>query len=107
MTSKTHIRLACICVAGILAGTVQAAEWKGLINGTDLSGWQQLGGTALYEVDGDTIVGHTVADSPNSFLTTKKHYSDFILEYEMLVEAGMNSGVQIRSHVRENGVVFG
>jgi len=107
MTNKTQIRLACICVAGILAGTAQAAEWQNLIKDSDLSGWEQLGGKARYEVEGDTIVGHTVSDSPNSFLTTREHYSDFILEYEMYVEAGMNSGVQIRSHVRDNGVVNG
>ena len=107
MTSNTKIQLACIFLAGILAGSTQAAEWQGLFNGSDLDGWKQLGGKAQYKVEGDQIVGYTVANSPNSFLTTEKHYSDFILEYDMYVDAGMNSGVQIRSHVRDNGVVNG
>jgi len=107
MTSKTHKRLACILLAGTLAGSAQAAEWKDLFNGSDLGGWKQLGGNAKYQVEGNQIVGYTVADSPNSFLTSKELYSDFILEYETFVDPGMNSGVQIRSDVRENGVVFG
>jgi hypothetical protein len=107
MTGKTSIRIAAVLLAGTLAGSLQAAEWQNLIGGSGLADWQQLGGQAKYEVDGDMIVGYTVADSPNSFLTTKKTYSDFILEYETKVEDGMNSGVQFRSHVSDNGVVFG
>lgn len=107
MTSKNLARLACICMAGILAGSAQAAQWQDLINGSDLAGWEQVGGNARYEVKDGEIVGYTVPDSPNSFLTTKKHYSDFILEYETLVDPGMNSGVQIRSHVGSKGIVEG
>jgi hypothetical protein len=98
--------MAGILGAGFLAVTAQAAEWQNLI-GDDLSDWKQLGGEARYELEGGVIVGYTVPDSPNSFLTTKKEYSDFIVEYESIVEAGMNSGVMIRSDVRDNGVVFG
>jgi hypothetical protein len=100
-----HIVL--IALAGMLAGSTQAAEWQDLFNGSDLSGWKQLGGEARYEVEDGVIVGYTVPDSPNSFLTTETDYSDFILEYEMKVDPSMNSGVQIRSHVRDNGVVYG
>ena len=107
MTSKTKIQLVGIFLTVMLVGSIQAAEWKNLFNGSDLDGWKQLGGDAKYKVEGDEIVGYTVPKSPNSFLTTKKEYSNFILEYETLVDPGMNSGVQIRSHVRESGVVFG
>jgi hypothetical protein len=107
MTSKTKFQLVCIFLAGVLAGSTQAADWQSLFNGSDLDGWKQLGGKAEYKVEDDMIVGYTVANSPNSFLTTEKQYSDFILEYETFVDPGMNSGVQMRSHVRENGVVFG
>ena len=106
MTSKTHIRLASICVAGILAGAAQAAEWQNLIKG-DLANWEQEGGTARYAIEDGQIVGYTVPNSPNSFLTTKKQYSDFILEYDTFVDPGMNSGVQIRSHVGSRGIVEG
>jgi len=37
-------------------------------------------------------------NTPNSFLCTEKDYADFILEFEVLVDTALNSGVQIRSH---------
>ena len=107
MTSTARFQLVTIFLAGMLAGAAQAQQWQSLFNGSDLSNWEQLGGTARYEVQGDQIVGYTVPDSPNSFLTTKQQYSDFILEYETFVDPGMNSGVQIRSHVNDKGIVYG
>ena len=85
--------LACLAVFGI-----RAQDWQPLFNGKDLSNWSQFGGAAKYYVEGDMIVGEAVADSPNSFLTTKRSYGDFILEYEVFVSTDMNSGVQIRSN---------
>ena len=107
MKSKILIQLAIVCLAGAQAGCAQEAQWQTLVNGDDLSGWQQEGGDARYEFHDGEIVGHTVADTPNSFLVTKKYYSDFILEYETRVELSMNSGMQIRSHVGDNGIVQG
>ena len=62
MTSKTKIQLVCVLLAGMLAGSIQAAEWQSLINGSDLDGWKQLGGKAKYQLEGDQIVGYTVPD---------------------------------------------
>lgn len=73
-------------------------DWIDLFNGKDLNDWQQKGGDATYEVVDGTILGTTVANSPNSFLCTEQIYADFILEYEMHVDTGLNSGVQIRSN---------
>jgi hypothetical protein len=100
------LRMAGILGAGLLAVTAQAADWKSLI-GDDLSDWKQLGGEARYVLEDGVIVGYTVPDSPNSFLSTSEEYGDFIIEYETIVEDGMNSGVMIRADVRDNGVVFG
>jgi len=107
MKNTTQIQLLTICLAGLLAGSVQAAEWQTLLSGSDLTGWEQVNGNARYEIHDGEMVGYTVADSPNSFLVTKKQYSDFILEYETRLDAPMNSGVQIRSHVGDNGIVQG
>lgn len=71
--------------------------WKNLFNGKDLKGWKQLNGKAKYEVKDGMIVGTTVANEPNSFLTTEQLYGDFILELECKVDSPMNSGIQIRS----------
>jgi len=83
---------------------------KNLFNGKDLTGWKQLGGKAIYEAKNGEIVGTTVPDQPNSFLTTEKMYGDFILELELLVDNSMNSGIQIRSESKAdylNGRVHG
>ncbi len=69
-----------------------------LFNGKNLDGWQQINGTAKYEVQDGTIVGTTAKGSPNSFLCTEKHYSDFELDFEVKVDPRLNSGVQFRSN---------
>jgi len=87
-----------MCV--ILSEGVFAADkqWEDLFDGKTLNGWIQRNGKAKYTVEDGTIVGTTVLNTPNSFLCTEKNYTDFILELEFLVEPGMNSGIQIRSH---------
>jgi hypothetical protein len=107
MKNITQIQIVTICLAGLLAGPLQAAEWQPLFNDSDLAGWEQVGGVARYEIQGGEVVGYAVPDSPNSFLVSKKHYTDFILEYDTRLDAPMNSGVQIRSHVGDNGIVQG
>ena len=71
--------------------------WVNLFNGENLDNWIQRNGEAQYRIEGDEIVGVSVADTPNSFLCTREDYGDFILEYEVLVDPLLNSGVQIRS----------
>ena len=72
-----------------------------LFDGKSLQGWVQHGGKATYKVEKGVIVGTAVPNTPNSFLCTRKHYGDFILELEFKVDSMLNSGVQIRSHVYE------
>ena len=72
-----------------------------LFDGQTLEGWKQLGGKAKYEAKDGMIVGSSVPNTSNSFLCTEKHYSDFVLELEFQVDAGLNSGVQIRSNSLE------
>ncbi len=93
----------CLLVVGgvLLTPLVVAAEdgdWMRLLSGRNLDGWRQINGTAKYEVRRGVIVGTTVKGSPNSFLCTEKHYSDFELEFEVNVDSRLNSGVQIRSN---------
>ena len=85
-------------------------QWEYLFNGKDLIGWKLLGGKATYEVKDGELVGTTISNTPNSFLTTEKEYGDFILEVELLVHPSMNSGIQIRSLSKkeyQNGRVHG
>ncbi|NSL88748.1 DUF1080 domain-containing protein [Chitinophaga sp. Mgbs1] len=88
----------------------QKAQWQTLFNGKDLKGWKQLGGKAIYQAENGQIVGTTVLETPNSFLTTEKEYGDFILELEFKLGKEFNSGIQFRSQSRpdyQNGRVFG
>lgn len=84
--------------------------WAPLFDGKTLNGWQQKGGEAKYSVRDSAIIGSSVHNTPNSFLTTDKMYGDFILELDYKVDASMNSGIQIRSNsfpYYKNGRVHG
>jgi hypothetical protein len=84
-----------------LCGSLHAGgDWIALFDGRSLDGWIQRNGTASYRVADGTIVGRTRKGSPNSFLTTKREYGDFELEFEVKVDDPLNSGVQIRSRTR-------
>jgi type 1 glutamine amidotransferase len=72
--------------------------WISLFDGKTLDGWIQRGGKAKYRVEDSEIVGMSVPNTPNSFLCTRREFTNFVLELEFKVAAGLNSGVQIRSH---------
>ncbi|HVE16138.1 MAG TPA: DUF1080 domain-containing protein, partial [Chthoniobacterales bacterium] len=71
--------------------------WIDLFNGKTLEGWEQRGGTATYSVEDGTITGVAVPNSSNSFLCTKRTFSNFELELEFKCDPNLNSGVQVRS----------
>lgn len=72
--------------------------WVNLIEDDTQNGWTIKGGKATYEVKDGVVTGTTVANTPNTFLTTNKHYDNFILELDFKVDSTLNSGVQIRSN---------
>jgi hypothetical protein len=73
-----------------------AAAWTPLFDGKTLDGWVQHGGKAKYAVEDGQIVGSSTPNTPNSFLCTKREFTNFVLELEFKVQSGLNSGVQIR-----------
>ena len=77
--------------------TINAQEWVDLFNGENLKGWEKLDGSAEYRVENGEVIGVSKTRIPNTFMATKKVYGDFILEYEMKMDRGLNSGVQFRS----------
>ncbi len=86
--------------AGLPVGAAEGG-WLDLFDGKTLDGWIQKNGTATYRVEDGAVVGRTTEGSPNSFLCTAKEYGDFELEFEVKVDARLNSGVQIRSKTKE------
>ncbi len=94
--------LALFAVACLVLGCNSTPEdptpWVPLFNEQNLDGWSVKGGNATYSIRDGAIVGTTVHDTPNTFLTSDVLYSDFILELEYKVDSTMNSGIQIRSN---------
>jgi hypothetical protein len=95
----------------LFSGAMTAQEnWESLLKDKNLSNFEKLNGTAEYEYEDGVLTGITKANTPNTFLATKKRYNDFILEFEVKIEYGMNSGVQFRSNTvggKPAGRVFG
>ena len=91
----------------LASGILSAQPWEDLFNGKNLKGWKQVTGTARFQAKGGMIVGTATDSKVNSFLATTREYDDFILEFDFMTE-GLNSGVQLRSHVNaEKGRVYG
>ena len=85
----------------------QQPQWEYLFNGYDLTGWTIAVGEAEIVVEDGVITGTSRRGTPHTFLKTDREFSDFILEFEFKVSGGLNSGVQIRSHQRADGRVYG
>lgn len=84
----------------------QPGQPIGLFNGRDLTGWRVLstgddarrGSFAIdTAANPPEIVGTSAEDTENTFLATTATYRDFILEFEVKLDPGINSGVQFRS----------
>lgn len=97
-TSSIRNAVACLLLAGSITPAFAApGDWTPLFDGRTLAGWEQKNGLAHYDVQDGAIVGSSVPNSDNSFLCTRKKYSDFELEFDVKVDKELNSGVQIRS----------
>jgi hypothetical protein len=99
-----------IAVIGLVPYLYAQTDWQPLFNGHDLSNWHVIDGTAEFRVQDDMIIGVSHINTPNTFLATNEEFSDFILEYEAMMDDGLNSGVQIRSLSRPDynqGRLFG
>ncbi|GAB2788317.1 DUF1080 domain-containing protein [Rhabdobacter roseus] len=99
MKKKRFWLMAALLAGALTTGYAQKSKdgWQMLFNGKDLTGWKQLNGKAKYEVKDGMIIGTSTLNTPNSFLTTEKDYSDFIFECDVMVDNSLNSGIQIRS----------
>ena len=98
---STLISLIAVCALSATSLAAESDGWVNLFDGKSLKGWTQKNGTATYRVEDGTIVGKTTEGSPNSFLCTDATYADFELEFDVKVDSGLNSGVQIRSKTKE------
>ena len=104
MRLLSSLAIAAVIICAGLATRAGGAAEEGsvsLFDGKTLDGWEVRGGNATYKVEDGTIVGTTSSKGgPNTFLC-RGPYDNFVLEFEVLCDTPLNSGVQIRSHVYE------
>ena len=83
-------------------------KWVELFNGKNFDGWEIKQGNANFEIlPNGEIIAKSILNSPSTYLGTKDHFTDFILEFDVYADVGLNSGVQFRSLVSPKGQVFG
>ena len=97
-----------LCAVAIAFAMGATDRFRGeLFDGETLKGWSVHSGHAAYRVEDGAIVGQAVKGSPNSFLCTDREFSDFILEFEVFLDdAELNSGVQFRSQIAGQELIF-
>lgn len=81
-----------------ISAVANAQGFKKLFNGKDLTGWK-VHGTEKWYVDNGNLICESGPDKQYGYLSTDKHYKNFILEYDFKLEANGNSGVFIRSDI--------
>lgn len=108
MKSKLFASLTAAILLFSLHSNCEGQEkWISLFDGETLDGWTVHSGSATYRVEDGAIVGQAIKNSPNSFLCTQREFSDFILEFEVFLEdTELNSGVQFRSQIAKQELVF-
>jgi len=93
-----HLRYTLTLFFSLICSIMSSQDgWTHLLEGDVASKFIQLNGDAPYVLDDGVMIGTSKLNTPNSFLATTELYSDFILEFEVLVDNGLNSGVQFRS----------
>jgi type 1 glutamine amidotransferase len=91
---------------GWAANKSDGGDWISLSAGASLDGWIQRGGKARYRMENGEIIGTSVPNTVNSFLCTRREFTNFVLELDFKVDTGLNSGVQIRSHCFDEPTEF-
>ena len=99
-----------IIILLLLCGIGRAGDWKELLNGKDLDGWEVIG-TGVWSVLKDgTLVGQADPQAPfrqQSWLYTKAEFQEFDLRLEYWMRLGSNSGVSIGDKSRARYAVSG
>ncbi len=99
-----------VLLALLPAAASAAGEAKPLIDASSFDAWTVEGQSkASFRLEGDVVIGQPVGHEPkNSFLCSPRSYADFELAFAFRISPRtLNSGVQVRSHVRDDDIVAG
>jgi len=92
------------------AAAADASGWQPLLTAADFDQWSNAGASAAdFRLEGNTVIGQPIGNNPdNAFLCSPVDYRDFELRFDFRIRpTSLNSGVQFRSTVREDGIVAG
>ena len=95
-----------------MARTPDGGKSVSLFNGKDLTGWVVMHG-GDWKVEDGAIVGSNGVDwttdpkKSGSWLRSEKEYSNFVFEFEYAINEKGNSGVFLRSALKENPAFTG
>ena len=93
------MKIMLVLLALLIAGNTLLAQQKtALFNGKDLSGWT-IHGTEKWYVENGELVCESGPAKQYGYLSTNRHYRNFILTLEFKQEANGNSGVFFRSSI--------
>ena len=100
------IAMWCAVLAAGLCAFGQEDGFRPMFDGKTLAGWD--GDPRLWSIHDGVVVGLTdgIALDDNSFLITKRNYSDFVLRTDVKLR-NHNSGIQFRSQALPHWVAKG
>lgn len=91
-----------LCLTGTALGqSPSTPPWVPLFDGASMAGWEAHGGAAEYRIQDGVLIGASIPGQPNGFLVSTREVADFELELDLKIDPRLNSGVQIRSALRE------
>ncbi|HOA37048.1 MAG TPA: DUF1080 domain-containing protein [Flavihumibacter sp.] len=91
-------KITILLAATFIAVSTMAQKPVSIFNGKDLTGWTAHG-TEKWYVENGELICESGPDKGYGYLSTDKHYKNFILTVKFKEEANGNSGIFIRSSI--------
>ncbi len=95
MRAPTITTIAVTLALALPAAAQEGEGWTTLLDGEDMSGWNELGQTNWHAEDGAVVADDNTGDGP-AFLVTPDSYGDFELNVEFWASDDANSGIFFR-----------
>lgn len=99
-----------ILVLLFAASAVFGGDWKPLLNGKNLDGWQVIGGGVWSVLKDGTLVGQADPRKPfrqQSWIYTKAEFDEYDFQFEYWMRLGSNSGISVGDRGRARYAVDG